>query len=102
MKTGNQALKEQLCSVGYRDCSRGAAIGVSLSSSSCCRGRLKDTLQSLKLPFAMQHFRKKIPNGPTRYYNGMSSIISVAPSRPTVKMTSPNVFVLKPASQYVK
>ena len=36
------------------------------------------------------------------YYRGISSNISVAPSRPTVKMTSPKVLVLKPASQYVK
>ena len=35
-------------------------------------------------------------------YSGMSSSISVAPSRPTVIITSPNVLVLNPASQYVK
>lgn len=33
------------------------------------------------------------------YYRGTSSSISVAPSRPTVMITSPNVLVLKPASQ---
>lgn len=33
---------------------------------------------------------------------GMSSINSVAPSRPTVMMTSPRVLLRKPASQYLK
>lgn len=35
-------------------------------------------------------------------YNGTPWSISIAPSRPTVMMTSPKVLVLKPASQYVK
>lgn len=35
-------------------------------------------------------------------YNGTSSIIPTAPSLPTVIITSPNVFVVKPASQYEK
>jgi hypothetical protein len=35
-------------------------------------------------------------------HSGTSSIIATAPSRPTVIMASPKVFVAKPASQYEK
>lgn len=35
-------------------------------------------------------------------HKGTSSIISTAPSLPTVNITSPNVFVANPASQYAK
>jgi len=35
-------------------------------------------------------------------HNGIPSINSIAPSRPTVIITSPKVLVAKPASQYVK
>lgn len=39
---------------------------------------------------------------PSLLYSGTSSIISTAPSLPTVRTTSPSVFVAKPASQYAK
>lgn len=44
------------------------------------------------------------PKTPPRMlpHNGTSSIICMAPSLPNVIMTSPKVFVAKPASQYVK
>jgi len=35
-------------------------------------------------------------------HNGIPSINSIAPSRPTVIIASPSVLVAKPASQYVK
>ena len=35
-------------------------------------------------------------------HNGTSSIICVAPSLPTVMITSPSVLVEKPASEYLK
>ena len=56
----------------------------------------------LKTPSWLNALPKFSQSQAVTLYSGISSSISVAPSRPMVMITSPNVLVLNPASQYVK
>lgn len=67
--------------------------GEEAKTESSCRSKIPSWLNALP----NVHKPELLP-----VYSGMSSSISVAPSRPMVIITSPNVLVLNPASQYVK
>lgn len=63
---------------------------------------MKTSTTPQTLPDEIPHVPPNAASQRSMPQSGMPSISSMAPSLPTVMMTSPSVLVRKPASQYAK